>query len=342
MTELPKTHGAASFTIAVLWLHGSSVGSIAVISGRTTGSIRGIVNRTFETPRDQMTIEDRQAILDKMRGDRKDEGKLSERFFHALPLKETQKPAKAKLPERDGPLIFYKPKEPKPEPLPEPDPRTRQGRKEIQRRKQEQQRKDAAEARGRAEREQGGNPRRGPQGSALEYLYGAGTLADPQQRSVDSPRQGLSSRDRRKEAGLILRGLMDLCRVGGLNTVDLERVGRGGFGIAIPARRLEAIHALGAIKKMMEDRDFELIERVVDRDEFVWEGIPSSKAKSLVYDAIRRSLDIVAVAEELMAREAFETRWGYALPVVKPIDWDDAVAMSRKARELLREGQRTS
>ena len=241
-----------------------------------------------------------------------------------------------------GPLSMYrKPAAPKPEPLPEPDPKTREGRKEIFRRKKEAHRLQKIEAAKREERERGGAPNRGLGGAALEYLYEAGSLADPADRGVDTPRLvGISSKERRKEAGRILRGYIEGCRIGGLTAIDLERVGTGSNSrLAISAYRLQAIHALGAIKGMMPDRDYELMESVVDRDEFVWENVPSSQAKAFIYEAIRRALDVVAVSEEMMGRQAFKLRWGFEPKIVAVMERDEARRMSNRAEEVLRQAR---
>lgn len=131
---------------------------------------------------------------------------------------------------------------------------------------------------------------------------------------------------------------MDGCRIGGMSSIDFDRVGRGSNSrLAISAYRLQAIHAIGAIRQMMTDRDFALLEAVVDRDECVWESIPSTQARSLVYEAIRQALDVVAVFEELMGRTAFASRWGRELPIVKGMERDEARRVSNAAEQILRQ-----
>ncbi|MER9768935.1 hypothetical protein NKJ09_23055 [Mesorhizobium sp. M0189] len=328
-----------TFTISVLWLSGRSIGAIAMLSGRSNGSIRGIVHRYLSTPRDKMSIEERQAELDRLKRDRRDEGRLADRYFVALQLADTQAPLKPG-PSIIGPLSAYQKAKPAaPAPLPEPDARTREGRKEIQRRKQESRHQEKVAAERQAERELGGAVHRGLLGSALEYLHDVGTLADPADKRVDAPRLGgISSKERRKEAGRILRTYMDGCRIGGMSSVDFDRVGTGSNSrLAISAYRLQAIHAVGAIRQMMPERDFSMLEAIVDRDECIWETVPSSQAKTFLYEAIRRALDVVAVFEELMGRSAFAARWGYELPVVKGMDRDEARRVSNSAEQILRQ-----
>ncbi|BCH33213.1 hypothetical protein MesoLjLc_51430 [Mesorhizobium sp. L-8-10] len=333
--------GIITFCVSVLWIHGASIGTIALLSGRTPGSVRGIVHRAFSTtPREGMTLAQRQQKLDEMRASRKDDNRLPDKYFTALPIPAAK--ARPPAPKSKGPIPLYmKPKAPVPQPLPEPDLRTRAGRKEAQRRKKEAARKDRLEEAKRAEREQGGAQNRGMNGSALEYLYTLRILDDPGDRTVERAPQGISSRERRKEAGRILREYIDGCRVGAVSSVDFEReVAGGGAGIGIAAWRVQCISAIGAIRKMMPDRDYLLIEGIVDRDECPWEPIKSVTAKRFLYEAIRRSLDVVAASESLMALDAFETRWGFSLVLADTIDRDDALSISRQARSLFTTAQR--
>lgn len=336
-----KELGIVTFTVSVLWLSGLSIGRIAILSGRSKGSIRGIVHRNLPTPREELTIEARQTALDRLKSERVDEGRLSDKYFVASELSQVQEAPKTSGASILGSLGSYmKAKPPAPAPLPEPDARTREGRKEIQRRKQEARHQEKVAAEKQAERELGGAQNRGMRGSALEYLHDIGTLSDPPERRVDQKVTGISSKERRKEAGRILRGYMDGCRVGGMSSVDFDRVGTGSNSrLAISAYRLQAIHAVGAIRDMMPDRDFLLIERVVDQDEFVWDTVPSSQARTFIYEAIRRALDVVAVFEEMMGRSAFATRWGFELPIVKAMDRDDARRVSNVAEEILRQAR---
>ncbi|TIX28843.1 hypothetical protein [Mesorhizobium sp.] len=336
-----KELGIVTFTISVLWLSGLSIGRIAILSGRSKGSIRGIVHRNLPTPREELTMEERQIALDHLKDVRVDEGRLSDKYFVAQELSQAQEAPKSCGPSVLGTLGSYmKPKPPAPAPLPAPDSRTREGRKEIHRRKQEARRKEKIATEEQAAREMGGAENRGLKGSALEYLHDVGTLSDPAEKRVDARVVGISSKERRKEAGRILRGYMDGCRIGGMSSVDFDRVGTGSNSrLAISAYRLQAIHAVGTIREMMPDRDFLLIERVVDQDEFVWDAVPSSQARSFIYEAIRRALDVVAVFEEMMGRSAFAARWGYELPIKKVVDRDDARRMSNAAEEILRQAR---
>lgn len=333
-----KELGIVTFTISVLWLSGLSIGRIAILSGRSKGSIRGIVHRNLPTPREELTMEERQIALNHLKDTRVDEGRLSDKYFVAHELSQAQEAPKPSVASIMGPLASYMKPKPVPEPPPIPDTRTREGRKEIQRRKQEARRKEKIAAEEQAARELGGAQNRGLKGSALEYLHDIGTLADPAEKRVDAKISGISSKERRKEAGRILRGYMDGCRIGGMSSVDFDRVGTGSNSrLAISAYRLQAIHSVGAIRQMMPERDFSLIESVVDKDECVWESIPSNQARTFVYEAIRRALDVVAVFEELMGRTAFAARWGYELPIVKGMDKDEARRVSNAAEQILRQ-----
>ncbi|WP_192242878.1 hypothetical protein [Mesorhizobium silamurunense] len=330
---LHKELGPKTYVVCVLWIAGWTIARIAAGSGRTGGSIRGIVNRCLVKPRDSLAIEERQNILDELaaiRQDHRPDGGgwiLKDSHFVAVELP----PAPAGRVSTASAA-----------PLPEPNMRTRAGRKEAIRRKKEAARQEAIAAEKRRDKERGGAWKRGVDGSALEHLYLTLLLSDEEEKTVDAKQaKSLASKDRRKEAGLALRGYIDGCRVGGMSSVDFEReVAGGGAGLAIPAHRLECISALGAIKKMMPDRDYLLIEGIVDRDEFPWRDVPSKTAKSFLYEAIRRSLDVVAVFQGLMAKDTFADRWGYNLKEADAMDFDDALSVSRQARHMFGKAQR--
>ncbi|CDX26823.1 hypothetical protein MPL3356_60574 [Mesorhizobium plurifarium] len=323
--------GPKTFVVCVLWVAGWTTARIAAASGRTGGSIRGIVNRCMVKPRDFLMLEERQNILDELaaiRQDHRPDGGYVLKDYHFAAVEIPMSP----LANRAQPAA----------PPPEPNLRTRAGRKEAIRRRKEAARQAAIEAQKQRDKELGGAWKRGVDGSALEHLYQMLLLSDGEEKSVDAKQaKSLASKDRRKEAGLALRSYIDGCRVGGMSSVDFEReVAGGGVGLAIPAHRLECISALGAIKKMMPERDYLLIEGVVDRDEFPWRDIPSRTGKAFLYEAIRRALDVVAVFQGLMAKDTFADRWGYNLKDVDAMDFDDALSVSRQARQMFGKAQR--
>lgn len=324
--------GPKTYVVCVLWVAGWTIARIAAGSGRTGGSIRGIVNRCLVKPRDSLTVRERQNVLDELaacRQDNRPDGGLILKDSHFVAIELPPAPASRASATPAAPL-------------PEPNIRTRAGRKEAIRRKKEAARQEAIAAEKQRDKERGGAWKRGVDGSALEHLYVMLILSDGEEKAVDAKQaKSLASKDRRKEAGLALRGYIDGCRVGGVSSVDFEReVAGSGAGLAIPAYRLECISALGAIKKMMPERDYLLIEGVVDRDEFPWRDIPSKTAKSFLYEAIRRALDVVAVFQGLMAKDTFADRWGFHLKSADAMDFDDALSVSRQARHMFGKAQR--
>lgn len=329
---LAQELGPKTFVVTVLWIAGWTTARIAAASGRTGGSIRGIVSRCLVKPRDFLTLEERQNILDELAATRLDHRPGGGYVLKAYHFTAVEIPISPLANRATAPAA----------PLPEPNLRTRAGRKEALRRKREAQRQLAIEAEKQSEKERGGAWKRGVEGSALEHLYQMLLLSDGEEKAVDAKQaKSLASKDRRKEAGLALRGYIDGCRIGAMSSVDFEReVAGGGVGLAIPAHRLECISALGAIKKMMPERDYLLVEGIVDRDEFPWRDIPSKTGKAFLYEAVRRALDVVAVFLGLMAKDTFADRWGYNLKDVETMDFDDALSVSRQARQMFGKAQR--
>lgn len=332
--------GLVTFTVCVLWMHGASAGNIALMSKRTRGSVAGIINRAFDKPREQMTIEERQARLDEMKAKRRDEGRLPAKFFIAMEI----------LPKSDkpkAPLKFRElPPQQRDQPEVKPEPVTVSGKKKSRhKQKQEEHRRNAIEKAAREEREQGRNTKRGFDGNALEHLHTMRILADPADRFVDSPvnTQVMSSGVRRHEAGQAFRATIDGCRVGGVSSVDFEREVRGsGAAAGIPAWRLQCLSSLGAIRKALPEADYATVEGIIDRDEMPWEAVKSSTAKKFLFETIRRSLDVIAVLWSYMSEQAFEARWGFIPDIPSALDDDEARQLASLGRQLLREGQRTA
>lgn len=328
-----------SYCVAVLWLRGESAGRIAKAVGWSVGKVQGFAWRHFErTPRSSWSTRDRQERLDALKAERLDGGRLNDQHFVAQPIK----------PLRLG-------KTAAPDPLPELDLNTRAGRKEAKRRQREALAAAEAARKEQERREAGHAARRGRQGpagdnnyvrsSALEFLFERRLLKD---RGSSDDKGKASEEQRRYEAGTRLRAMIDGARLGGLGALDFERASMGSSGgqqMPLSAYRLQCIHAKGVIRQMMSDADYATIEAVVDHDIFLWEREPPRTPTRLrMFEAIRHHLDVVAVHESLMTRDAFSARWGAVLPI---IDKDDENRESRAAtaaqaeavRELL-EGAR--
>lgn len=343
-----KTLSTAQFVAAVLWMHGRTTGEIAKVVGWTPGTLRGFITRQFEKSREHMTAEERQEILDAFKADRLDGGRLKDEHFKPIDLQ--GKPATAKaleslkarwveclfiaggiedsdrrsadqrqcniahraeldfnrkggLPKADGGVDLL----------------SKEGRKQARAIESDVMRLLRAKQKRKAAREAGFADRRGRDAAALDYLYQQRLLKD---RGTANDGTKTSEEMRRLEAGQRLRSYLDGHRVGPMGAIDYERATMGSGGgakMTLSAYKLHCIQALGSISKLMSPSDYQLIEAVVDRDAFVWEDTKAGgKARARIFDAIRHLLDVIAVHESLMTREAYYARWGEHLPDIKP------------------------
>lgn len=305
-----------NFVIKVWWMHGWPVGRIASWSGRTSGTVRGVVHRAFgDKSRQDMTLAERQKLLDQLKADRLDGGALRDEWFVAEPLQPGQRVSG--LDDINEPVSAKK------------------KQAEIK-----AERAAARQAQAEARERQAGGAARGEEAAAFEWLNGRRILADPASKvSRDSDGSGV----RRFAAGQSLRHYMDGARVGGMNSVDWGGLSGGsGAGKTIAAHKLECIHALGAIKQGIRSVDglgVELIEAVVDRDEFVFHRVPGGPERAEVYERIRKALDVVAVFEGMMTAASFADRWGQEIRIGEGMDWEDAAAVARQARYLVRDAK---
>lgn len=315
--------GLRKFGIIVLWIAGRETATIARIMDVKPGVVRGVIFRTLKQPRHDMSIETRQYLLDELRKHRVDGGKLHDDFFIARKLKSLQ----MKAVEKKKAVA--------------PDMKTKAGRleqraidkaKEVQAKISEQQR---------LRREAGGATKRGSQAAALEYLADRKLLSDIGERDIRGESKEISSGPRRRQAGEMLRGYIDGSRIGGLNSIDYEAAGGGsGIGLPISAHKLQSMQTLGQLRQMMSPEDFQLIEAVVDNDEFVWERTKDRGDRASTYMAIRRILDIVAVHARLMSRDSFFYRWHIRLPITEHFTSGDARLITSQLQGLLTDGKR--
>lgn len=363
--------GPREFIAAVLWIHGRSIGEIAKVVQWTPGQMRGFVNREFrDTPRANMDDETRRDLLAMMKASREDGDRLKDEHFLPIPLPGVPAPPTSalkalkrswvdcrviaeaiedgdrrdrdvtqcnvehrarlgKLPEYEGGL----------------DLSTKVGRRDARQFETEVNKMVKAEQKKQADREAGLNPRRGKVGetshgvirsSALDYLFSARILRDP---GGESDKLKSSEEQRRLEAGMRLRKHMEGTRLGGLGAIDYERatMGSGGGGkLSLSAYKLQCIHSLGGIKKLMSPMDFAMIEAVVDQDIFIWEKAkPESRTRRNIYEGIRHLLDIIAVHENLMTREACEARWDEPLPIIERVGRGEAISQAEAAAEFM-------
>lgn len=327
-----------TFSILVLWLNGAfSTGEIAKAIEVTLPKVKATVRAKevgghMPAPRADMTQKERQDLLNYLKENRIDDGRLKYDWcFVASKMSRKVSPIRyTPPPVAEKPAAVVERKEP------EPDPNTREGRKEIRRRKREESWRAERE---KVERERGGGTR-GIEASPLEWLYDARLLADPTDVARKS-RDKTSSEMRRYEGGSRLRGYLEDAQIGGFKEVSME-VATGGMGIAIQERFVMAQSALRAVQSMANERDYTQLVAVVFHDEFVWKDIPSKIAKDFIYEEIRRGLDIVALYLGMMPADAFQARWGYAPELKRGKSREEVRATIWQARELIKDGVRQS
>lgn len=286
------------FVACVLWMHGRSMLEIAAVVRWTPGQVRGFLHRQFkDKPRSHLTIQERQELLGQMKADRRDGGVLKDEHFQAIPRV-------------DGPRSAAE----KPA---EPDAGTREGRRERRRRQQQERRRQHQQEQERQAREQGHATRRGIEAAALDYLQKRRLLRDPD--TVKTMTEA-SEEVRRWEAGTRLRNYIEGARLSSLGAFDYERATMGsgsGPKLSLAAYKLHCMNSLAAIRQLIADTEFALLEGIIDRDEFVWERAPAeSRARGELFEIIRYGLDAVAVHEDMMTRADFTARWKEELPFV--------------------------
>lgn len=358
-SKLTIRMGEVTYVIAVLWMAGWSVKSIALATDKLRGSVKGIAQRRFPKSREEMTLEERQAILDQLKATRLDGGLLSEGHFRAVELRAVQqrKQRVAEARSAQSKLLSSRKARQAAEDAGKVDkPMTLQ-----QRRKAERKAREEDEHR-RRQRESGLAAKRGDAGSALEYLANRQILTDFEDRRSEAFKKDIGSSGRRRlEAGLKLRQYFAGARIGGLKAVDVEMAG-GGSAIGMPptAHRLHCMDSLGLIRSMMPVNDFQMIEAVVDQDDFPWEratvtiepgtdpadndkrrAYALDRARGVIYDDIRRTLDIIAVYESLLTYEGFTARWGWHLIKTPRADRYRAMDAADEATQLLESAGRS-
>lgn len=329
-----------NFIMAVWWLHGKSAGEIAVALGITTKTVRGRIERRFQNTREELGKGGRQALLDELKARRTDRGMLPDKFFQALPLKGTQLRKTSARPRIPAPAQQSS--------RPDPKPVTRREARRLDKEAKRQRKLD--ELHGRAPRLL----------APFEDLVKQKMLVDP----LDAPGHDVpTSGRRREEAGLKFRRYLDGTKIGGLKSLNYEGMSGGGnVGLPPAEHRMHCVAVIGQLRDLMTQEEFALLERVIDKDERVWEHIrvrvdgvsradkdayqkaraeARARARSAVIEVLMRALDVVAVYEGgLLSRNGFQARWDRVLPVFFKTTRDGAATASRQAAELLHAGRR--
>jgi len=310
-----------TYCIAVLWMNGSTIAEIharfGARAGKTPAAIRGLVDRLFTPRRAEMTEKQRAEKLRELRMDRRDAGMLSNTDFIL------KKAATAPAIERR--TVAAEPVKP------------------ISRRKQkaEEQRLKQKEAVERARREEGFAPR-GIMAAPLEFLYERGMLADPAEKKVgkaDLVTAGNSLR--RYKTGERLRSTLVSAYSSGLKTQNYESIGGsgGGAGVVIHAAVAEALSNIERLQRMMAREEFDMLDRMLRMDVFVWQ-IPSKVGEAILLEDIRRCIDQASVFWEMMAPEDFLRRWDCLPGAESPVDGRRLRRRAREAGDAIRSAQR--
>ncbi len=320
------------YCILVAWVKGMSTGEIINSLGKkfnkTGGSIRGIINNKMKIKRAEMTVEARQRLLDVLKDNRKDDGKMMPDMFVAGPVK-------ADTGIRVGPLSQYR--KPKVE-----EPKSDISAKRVKRRSRKQiaaelEKKKILDAEARAARELGA-AQRGYHATPLEYLAVSGLLMG----KVEKGKLDLTPEESyRFNAGKKMRQLFAGCQLSPMKSQDFEMVGGGGgSGVAIPAKIMEFQSQVNAIKRTMAIEDFNDLYAILVKDEFIW-LVPSKRGADVILQAIRRSLDAVAVYLKMMEVRDFVRQWKYEPYTATPIKTrGEARRDSGVAREMIDQAQR--
>lgn len=310
------------FCIIVTWLRGWTISkihlSLAKRHGKTAHGVRGVINK-IPKRRQDMTKDERQAMLDGLKANRIDDGMLPADYFVATPLASDQKFRKK---------FEEVAREPKPEPV-KPNPKTRAGRAEIRRRKTEE--------RIELERRKDGFAPRGIELAPLVYLDSRKLL----DANGGIPRKGQPAAGMtRRQAGEALQTMLISAYGSGLKAADYESAGGGGGkGVVIHAVVAENLANIASIKEMMRKEEFDLIDRMLRMDLYVWQ-MAGKEAEPRLLDDVRRILDTVSVFLDYLNVDGFMERWG-TVPVVKDrVDKRDVREANFAARDMIAQAQR--
>lgn len=322
------------FCIVVYWIHGMTIGQIYARWGKRVGktkaAIRGVTGK-LQCVRSDMSMADRQKMLDHLLMGRLDDGLLPAEFFTAIPVK-TDKPT--------GLIREHKKPKPEPEDLAKGlDLESKAGKIEYRRRRTEYRLNEKKKEDRQAEIMRNGGAERGKLTHPFEYLSIKGLLADP----ANFIRGGVKEdkvRAARETAGRELMVWLESQYGSGMKTQSFEggSGGGSGAGVIIHASQVERTSTINALRSMMGSDVFRLMERLFVTGEFVWR-VPSKKAQEIILQDIRKGLDCVVVINARLSVQDFATRWGY-IPRWNDRDPDDIYHANRVARNMMKTAQR--
>lgn len=317
-----KKFSQITYCIAVLWMNGSTIAEIharfGVRGGKTQAAIRGLVDRLFNKRRAEMTERERAENLRELRMNRQDLGLLVDSDFI---VKKTS----------SGPAFRMKVGPPPPP-----------GKKLSKRRqKAENERRKQIEAEERARREEGFAPR-SIMVAPLRYLFERGLLADPEEKKAGKADLNTSGSSlRRFTTGERLHTTLISAYSSGLKTQNYDSIGGGGggAGVVIHAAVAESLSNIDRIRRMMTREEFDMLDRMLRMDIFVWQ-IPSKVGEAMVLEDVRRCIDVVSVFWEMMDADGFRKRWDSDPGAQAPVDRRKARKRARDATEAIQAAQR--
>lgn len=355
MIDMPAIpQGEREYIAAVLWVHGRTLGEIAHVVGWTRSATKAFTGSLLPKARAHHDDAERAAVLAHFAANRRDGGRLKEEHFSPISLPGRKvDPSRAdvvlavelswgecllgareieSLHERSSVIKDcheahrHKLREAGVDEAKIPDPTSLRGRREVRemerrallKRKREEEAREQRElgGAGRTLWKDGGTVRN--LSRALEYLFRRRMLADGKATSTERH----SEETRRYEAGERLQRYIDGARIATLGALDMEKASMGtnsSKAMTLSWYRLYCAQTIGAISKMMGRADYAALDAVIDQDAFTWERFSDRSVKRAAeLERIRRSLDIVAVYENLMSAEAFAERWGTTLTMPGP------------------------
>jgi hypothetical protein len=315
-----KSWSAQKYVVAVLWMEGRlSTSEIAKQVRWTGGQVRGFYTREFDPPRVNMTKEERQIVLDDLKGWRDWFKKFEEaRFEDRFHAKEIASERLAVLRQAEARRLN--------------DETPKLSKKEARRLQNEQAHREREEARQAAERSLGYAPR-GLKTDALEWLSLHALGDKGEATSVGS----VASRDRRKEALLKFRVHIEGASISPLKAQDYGAVRGAGAKIALPEFRKHCIDMLGGIRTLLPRTLYVALEGVVMRDDFFWLRAKEGAQRAGVFTGLRYGADLLAVYYQITAPSEFKARWNEEPPTTVLPTRKQARQDSRHAQQIVDE-----
>ncbi|MCW2309704.1 hypothetical protein [Rhodobium gokarnense] len=316
------------FIIAVLWMCGWPVAAIAARCGATPGKVRGVVHRLPYPPRSELSVADRQKILDELKAGRRDGGRLPDTMFVAEFLEAGQVKTVRRIDFSGGERRSYQvdygdretvrlPRDVQPKglgSLPVETDHIAAGR-----------RRDGPVAK--AEPGRGGRRRiledasekgspilqlRDHSAAPLEYLEFKHVLQDRPKK--DMTREQVVWMDgaehRRLVAARRLRDVFEGAEISPARSLDLMKApGGAGRPSSIADYVLDCQKEVARLREGLPEGLLAILEAVVHRDLWIWQDVRRRSEKRRIFDDIRRGLDFVSFVHGEVSLGELSWRW---------------------------------